>query len=99
MNQSTRSTVFKLVSYARAHDYNSVNAGVEPAKWSDRRENPYLRVALDEVSHQNSTPTLILRVATLDNGSYAGNSQAASQNETYVRVFISNSAMAQRSDQ
>lgn len=84
MNQSTRSTAFNLVSYARAHDYFSHNAGSEPAKWTDLRENTYLRVVLDEISDQNAVPALLLRVATLTNDMYSGNSQGAFQNESHV---------------
>lgn len=90
MNHSTRSTSFNLVSYARAHDYYAPNAGSEPAKWTDRRENPYLRVVLDEVTSVSaygegaSVTNLVMRVANIS-GDMNSNSQGMMQNETYVR--------------
>lgn len=86
----TRSTAYRLSSYARAHDYNEPNAGKESARYMDKWQNQQLRLILDEIteldaSKSTTASSLRLRVAILPSyDMYSGSSQAMTQPETYV---------------
>ena len=86
----TRSTAYRLSSYARAHDYNEPNAGMESARYRDKWQNQQLRLVLDEIteldaSTGNTTSSLRLRVAILPSyDMYSSSSQSITQPETYV---------------
>jgi hypothetical protein len=86
----TRSTAYRLSSYARAHDYNEPNAGTESARYMDKWQNQQLRLSLDEIteldsSTGNAASSLRLRVAISPSYDlYSSSSQPMTQPETYV---------------
>ena len=86
----TRSTAYRLSSYARAHDYNEPNAGTESARYTDKWRNQHLRLVLDEITESDvstgiAASSLRLRVAISPSyDMYSSSSQATAQPETYV---------------
>lgn len=72
-----RSTAYRIVSYARAHDYFRPTG--EHASYRDVWQNQNLRVMLDEISGETpeSPVALRLRVVSMPPDAYHGASQVA----------------------